>query len=110
VRPRDVIVCLITETQLLNELAVRLDVSTPQVIQEPFALAYHLQEAATTVMILAVLTKMVREVIDALGQNCDLNSRRPGVAFVRPVLRDRWCFVKSHCLNRFARFSDLLEP
>src|SRR5919204_1853753 len=86
VRPRDVIVSLITETQLLNELAVRLYVGSPQVIQESFTLAYHLQEAASTVVILAVLTKMVREVIDALGQDCDLDSRRPGIAFVGPVL------------------------
>ena len=66
---------LVTEPQLLNQLAVRLDIGPPQVVQQSAALTHHLEEAAATVVILAVFTKVLGEVINALCQDCDLNSR-----------------------------------
>ncbi len=90
---------LVTEPQFLNDRAVRVDIRTPQIVQKSATLAYHLQEAAATVVIFAVLAEMIREVIDALGQNRDLNSGRTGVAFVRPVFFNCGCFIKRHCFE-----------
>src|SRR5437016_9045812 len=87
---------LVTESKLLNQLAVRLDVRAPQIVQKSATFAYHLQEATATVMIFAVLAEVFREIIDALGQDRDLNLCRPGIAFVRPVLETRGRFVDSH--------------
>jgi hypothetical protein len=64
---------LVSEPQFLNQQAVRLDIGPPQIIQESATLAYHLQEAAATVVVFAVITEMIREVIDALGQDRYLN-------------------------------------
>jgi hypothetical protein len=99
-RPRvGVNAVLVTEPQFLNQPAVRLDVRPTQIVQQSLALAYHLQEALATVMILFVLTKMIREVIDALGQDRYLNLGRTGIAVVRPVLLNRWRFIESHSLK-----------
>ena len=88
-RPRVIVDELVTEPQFLNDFAVRLDVGAPQIVQKSATLAYHLQEAAATVVILLVLTEMVREVVDALGQHCDLNLSGAGIAVVRPVFLNR---------------------
>jgi hypothetical protein len=75
-RPRvGVIAVLVTEPKFLNQLAIRLYVCTSQVVQQPAPLAYHLQEALATVVIFPVLAEMIREVVDALGQNRDLDLR-----------------------------------
>jgi hypothetical protein len=102
-RPRVGVIGLVTETQLLDELAIRLDVRSPQIIQQSAALAYHFQEATATVMVLAMLAEMIREVIDALGQYRNLDLRRTGIAFVRPVLLDRSRFIESHLLKKSRR-------
>src|SRR5687768_16483467 len=86
-RPRvGVMTVLVTEPQFLNDLAVRLDVCPPQIVQQAPTLAYHLQEAAATVVVFAVLAEMIREVVDAFGQDRNLNLGGPGVGFVDPVL------------------------
>ena len=97
-RPRvGVIAVLVTEPEFLNQLAVRIYVCTPQVVQQSAPLAYHLQEALATVVIFAVLTEVFREVVDALGQDRNLNLCRSGIALMRPVLLDRRRFIECHC-------------
>ena len=96
-RPRvGVKAVLVPEPQFLNQLAVRLDIGPPQIVQQSATLAYHFQEAAATVVILAVLTKVVREVVDALGQDRDLNLGGSGVALVDPMLLNRRRLIESH--------------
>jgi hypothetical protein len=73
VRPRVGVIALVTEPQFLNDLAVRLDIRPPQIVQQSATLAYHLQEAAATVVVFAVITEVIREIVDALGQDRDLN-------------------------------------
>ena len=99
-RPRvGVIAVLVTEPEFLNQLAIRIYVCTSQVVQQPAPLAYHLQEALATVVIFAVLTEMVREVVDAFGQDRYLNLGGPGVALMGPVLLNRGRFVECHCVE-----------
>ena len=64
---------LVTEPELLNQLTVRFDIRPSQIGQQSFPPAYHLQEATATVVIFAVLAEMIREVVDALGQDRYLN-------------------------------------
>ena len=90
---------LVADSKFLNELPVSLDVRTSQIIQEALALADHLQQPAAAVMILGVRTKMlVVQNVDPLRQQRHLDARRSGVVLVCPVLGDRRCFFKSHCV------------
>jgi hypothetical protein len=50
------------------------------------------------VVVLTVLAKVIREVVDAFCENRNLNLRGAGIAFMRPVLLNRRRFVESHCL------------
>jgi len=96
-RPRVAVkAVLVTEPQFLNYLAVRLDIGPPQIVQQSATLAYHLQEAAAAVVIFAVLAEMIREIVDTLGQDRDLNLCRPSVRLVGTVLLNCGCFVESH--------------
>jgi hypothetical protein len=98
-----VIAVLVTQPQFLNDLAVRVYVRAPQIVQQPATLAYHFQEAAATVVVFAVLTEMIREVVDALGQYRNLNLSRTGIALVNPVLLNRRRFIECHFLNNARR-------
>jgi len=90
VRPRVVLSgVLVTEPQFLNHAAIRLNIDAPQVAQKATPLAYHLQEAATAVVVLTMDAKVVREIVDTLGQHGDLNLGRAGVTLVLPVLLNR---------------------
>jgi hypothetical protein len=88
---------LVTEPELLNQLTVRLDIRPSQIVQQPATLAYHLQEAAATMMVLSVLAEMIRQVIDALSKDRNLNFGGPGVDFVGPMLLNRRRFIECHC-------------
>ena len=50
-------------------------------------------------MIFAVLAEVFREIIDALGQDRDLNLGGPGVTLMGPVLLNRRRFIESHFLK-----------
>jgi hypothetical protein len=88
---------LVTEPELLNQLTVRVDIRPSQIVQQPATLAYHLQEATATVMVLSVLAEMLRQVIDAFSKDRNLNLGRPGVGFMGPMLLNRGRFVECHC-------------
>lgn len=65
---------LVTESKVLNNPAVFVDVRPLQVIQEPPALTNHLQQPAPTVMIFCVLLEViVVEIVNALGEDRDLH-------------------------------------
>ena len=59
-------------------------------------MADHLEEAATTMMVLRMRTEMTRQVVDALREEGNLNAGRTGVPFVGPVLVDRGSLVERH--------------
>ena len=88
---------LVAEAKIRDDLAVPLDVGSLEIREKPAPFAYHLQEAAATVVVLTVKAKVIREVVDAFGKNRNLNLRGAGIAVMRPVLLNRWCFVECHC-------------
>src|SRR3712207_3135957 len=70
---------LATQAELADEGAVALEVVALQVLQEPPTTADHDQQAATRVVVVAVLPHVVRELVDAVREQRDLNRRRAGV-------------------------------
>jgi hypothetical protein len=89
-RPRDhAHACLVPESQILHDLAVAVDIRALQVVQQTPALPDHLEKATTTVVILLVGAEVVGQIVDAFGEDCNLNARRPSVRLVCLVLVDR---------------------
>src|SRR5947208_11484725 len=80
---------LMAETQLLDELPIPFQVGPLQVLEQPAALAHHLQEAALPVEVLPMDPEVIGEAVDPLGEQRDLDRGRPRVPLVLPVLPDR---------------------
>jgi len=63
------------EAEARDNLAVAVDVGAGQVIEEPAALADHLEEAAARMVIVLMLVEMCPQVVDASGKDSYLNFR-----------------------------------
>jgi hypothetical protein len=70
---------LFPDSQLLDQGAVTLHIYFLQVVQEVPPLTYEFQETPAGMVILHVGLEMLREVIDPLAQDGDLDLGRPGV-------------------------------
>src|SRR5918995_2199 len=68
-----------TETELADQLAVAVEVGGLHVAQQTAALSDQHQQAATRVMVLAVKTQVLGELVDALSQQRHLDRGRSGV-------------------------------
>ena len=73
---------LLSDAQLRDDGAIAPDVLLGQVVQQTAALADHLVHTQTAVGILGMLLQVRGELIDALGQDGDLDFRRAGVALM----------------------------
>src|SRR3546814_18608513 len=65
------------------------DVCSSDLVQQPAALADHLQEALPGMMVLAVGLEVLGEVLDALGEEGDLDLGGAGVHVVGSVALDQ---------------------
>lgn len=65
-------VCLLTQTESLDDGTVAVDVAVVEVIKECAALAYELCEAACCLEILVITLQVLREVLDAEGEKSNL--------------------------------------
>ncbi len=74
-----------SDAQLSDDRTIPLDVHLHQVVEQVTALANHLQQATTGVVVLLVGTQMIGQIVDALGQNGDLHLGGAGVAFMHSV-------------------------
>src|SRR5262245_35029607 len=83
------------EAQLLDQGSIPLEILALQVVQEPAAASDELEQAAPRVMVLRVRAEMLRQLVDARGQQCDLHLRRAGVGLTLAVLADDllFCFL-----------------
>jgi hypothetical protein len=86
----------VAQTQVRDEPAVSLEVVAAEVVQEPPALAHHLQEALARVVILLVGAEVVREVVDARGEQRDLHLSGATVGLVDLVLLDDGVAIDRH--------------
>jgi hypothetical protein len=87
---------LVTETEIVDQLAVAIDVRSLQVFEQTAPLAYHHEQAAATVVILLVLAKVVGELVDPGREQRDLNWGAAPIGFVQLVFADDFVFVESH--------------
>jgi hypothetical protein len=90
---------LIPQAQFLDDLPVTVDIRALQVIEEAATLSDHLEEATATVVILLVGAEVVRQIVDALGEQRNLNASRATVGLMRPELLDGGAFFESHVLG-----------
>ena len=79
---------LLTDAKLGDDGAVALDVVLRHIVQQTAALADHLEQAHTAVIVLLVHLQVLGELIDALGEDGDLDLRGAGVALMGLVLLD----------------------
>ena len=79
---------LLTQTQLGDQSTIALHVLLLQVSQQVAALANHLQQATTAVMVVVVGSQMLVQVVDASGQQGNLHLGRTSVVLAHTVLFD----------------------
>jgi hypothetical protein len=89
---------LVPEAQFLDDLPVSVDIRTLQVVQETATTSDHLEEPTTAVVVLFVESEVVRQIVDLLGEQGDLNAGRASVGLVGPIFLDGRAFFESHVL------------
>jgi hypothetical protein len=89
---------LVPEAQFLDDLPVSVDIRTLQVVQETATTSDHLEESTTTVVVLLVEAEVIRQIVDLLGEQGDLNAGRASVGLVCPIFLDSRTFFESHVL------------
>jgi hypothetical protein len=70
------------QTQLGDEASITLHVLSTQIVQKPPTLADHQEQTTTAVVIVLVIAKMLGQVVDPLGEQCNLDLGRARVAAV----------------------------
>ena len=84
---------LLTDAELGNQRTVAVDVLLLEVRQHGTALADHLEQAAAGVVVLLVDLEVLSELLNARGQDGDLDLRRTGVGRVGAVCLDNGSLV-----------------
>ncbi len=79
---------LLTQTKLSNDAAIAFLRVIRQVLQQAAAIAYHLQQTATRCVVFLLSLEVPGEMIDALGEQCNLYLRRASVTLVSLVFGD----------------------
>src|SRR5690606_6174899 len=79
---------LTAQTELLDQCAVTRDVRLLQVLEQPTALADQQQQPTTAVVVLLVRLQVLREVVDAVREQRDLDLGRARVALGTCVFGD----------------------
>ena len=63
---------LLTETELLNDSSVTLDIGLLEVAEKVSSVSYHLLKAAAAVVVIVVSLEVLGKVLDSVGKKCDL--------------------------------------
>ena len=77
---------LLTDAKLGNDSTITLDVVLGDIVQQTTTLTDELEQAHAAVVVLLVHLQMLGELVDALGQDGDLDLRRAGVGLVGLVV------------------------
>ena len=80
---------LFSQSELVYDCTVALDVYLLQVVEQVSSVTDHLLQTAAAVEVLLVSLEVHGQVVDTGGQDCDLNLRRTGISFVGSVLLDQ---------------------
>ena len=104
--------CLLTDTELLDNRTITIDVLLGQIAQQIATVTNHLQQTTAGMMVVGMLLQMLGQLVDASGQNRDLNLRRTGIGVMQlvsgddlifNVLLDHFIF---HLSIKFSRITD----
>ena len=89
---------LLTDTQLGDQSTVTVDILLCQIVQHLAALTDHHQQTTAGVVVMLVHAQVIGQLVDASGQDSDLDFGRTGVAFVSCVLQDNLglLFLQNH--------------
>jgi hypothetical protein len=79
---------LATKSETLNERTVTRNVNVGEVTEETAALADEEEKSATRVVVVLVLLEVLGQILDARGEQCNLNLRGSSVTGVRCVFFD----------------------
>ena len=92
---------LLSDAELGDAGSVALNVLLGQVVQKVAALTDHLQQAEAAVIVLVMDLQVLGELIDALGENGDLDLGRARVRLVGAVCLDYGSlfFLRDHGKN-----------
>src|SRR3989442_10869645 len=82
-----------SQTESPDDFLVSLRASAVQVGEQPSALSDHAEQPAATGVVVAGGAQVFGEVLDALGQERDLDLRRAGVLVLTAVGRDHLFLV-----------------
>jgi hypothetical protein len=86
---------LLAYTETSDDFLVSLVVLATEIVEKTAALAYHLEQSLTGVVVLGVDLEVIRQILDASGQNRDLDLGRPGVRVVDSIVLDQLVLVIS---------------
>ena len=67
--------CLLPYSQPLDKTSISLEVAFSEVVQQPSSLTYKLEKSAAGMVILNMDLEVIREMVDALAQQCYLHLR-----------------------------------
>ena len=70
---------LLTQSEPLNHVAILIRIRALQVVEQLATLADHLEQASARMEILDMRLKMLRETVDTLGEEGDLNLGRASI-------------------------------
>jgi len=70
---------LLTDAQLLNDGTVAVNLAVLEVVEHPAALTYQFQQAEAGAVVLLVHFQMLREVLNAVGEQSNLRLGRTGI-------------------------------
>jgi hypothetical protein len=97
---------LVTQSKLINQLAIRLEICAFQIFEVTAAHADHPEQAAPAVVILGVRTEVIGEIVDPFRQYRHLHLRGPSVSRVHAIFVNRGGFYKGHSFrSKFLRVS-----
>ena len=81
---------LLTKLQFFRDRMIALSVRVMEVIQQTPALTHHDEQTAPRAVIFQVLLEVLGQMVDAMGEQGNLDICRAGVALVNPKICD--CF------------------
>lgn len=88
-----------TEAQLLDEGEVARCCRALEIVKQGTAVVHHLDETTTGVVVMRIGLEMFREMLNALGEDSNLNIARSGVLLVHlELFADRLEIDLAHCL------------
>src|SRR5258708_5187665 len=90
---------LVSKSEFVDDLPIARQIRALEVIQEAAALADHLQQPATAVMVLGMAAEMIGERVDACAEQCDLDLGRAEVRLMQLVFGSCGRLVVTHTLG-----------